>query len=173
MLDRIANVFRLGVKELLGVRNDLVLVLLIAYSFTYSVYQPAKNSAGELTNASVAIVDEDHSEASRHIRDALRAPFVLPAEEISVADIDPAMDSGRFTFVINIPPNFERDLAEGRPTTIQINVDATAMSQVTTGVRYIENVIVQEIRSLRGIHAGPGPEVNLIVRPKYNPNLDD
>jgi ABC-2 type transport system permease protein len=173
MLDRIANVYRLGVKELLGVRNDVVLVFLIAYSFTYSVYQPAKNSTGELANASVAIVDEDHSEASRRIRDALRRPFVLPAQEISIAEIDPDMDSGRFTFVLNIPPHFERDLVRGRVAPIQINVDATAMSQVTTGVRYIQNVIVQEIQNLRGYPGGAAPDVNLVVRPKYNANLDD
>jgi ABC-2 type transport system permease protein len=173
MLDRIRNIYRLGVKELLGVRNDLVLVFLIAYSFTYSVYQPAKNSTGELANASVAIVDEDHSEASRRIRDALRKPFVLPAQELTVAEIDRAMDTGRFTFVIDIPPNFERDLLHGRQTPIQINVDATAMSQVTTGVRYIQNVIAQEVKTLRGVEGGSGPEVNLVVRPKYNPNLDD
>src|SRR5262249_28054291 len=65
MFDRIGNIFRLGVKELLGVRSDVVLVLLIIYSFTYSVYGPAHNSAGELANASVGIVDEDHSESSR------------------------------------------------------------------------------------------------------------
>jgi ABC-2 type transport system permease protein len=172
MWARIQNVYRLGVKELLGVRNDVVLVFLIAYSFTYSVYQPAQNSAGELANASVGIVDEDHSEASRRIRDAIRKPFALPAKELSIREIDRAMDSGRFTFVIDIPPNFERDLTKGRSTPIQLNVDATAMSQVTTGVRYLQYVIAQELAGLRGFPAAT-PEVNLVVRPKYNANLDD
>ena len=72
MWQRIQNVYRLGVKELRGVRADTVLVFLIVYSFTYSVYEPARNSAGELANASVAIVDEDHSEASRRIRWRMR-----------------------------------------------------------------------------------------------------
>jgi ABC-2 type transport system permease protein len=173
MWERIANIYRLGVKELRGVRADVVLVFLIVYSFTYSVYEPARNSAGELANASVAIVDEDHSEASRRIRDAMRRPFALPAEVISVTEIDPAMDTGRFTFVINIRPNFERDLMEGRWTPIQLNVDATAMSQVTTGVRYIQYVIAQEITALRGYPGGAPPEVELVVRAKYNANLDD
>jgi ABC-2 type transport system permease protein len=61
MWARIQNVFRLGIKELRGVRADIVLVFLIVYSFTYSVYEPARNSAGELANASVAVVDEDRS----------------------------------------------------------------------------------------------------------------
>src|SRR5262245_8442846 len=176
MWKRIENAFRLGGKELRGVGADIVLVFLIAYSFTYSVYQPAQNSAGELANASVGIVDEDHSEASRRIRDAMRKPFVLPAKELSVDEIDRAMDSGRYTFVIDIPPNFERDLIKGRWTPIQLNVDATAMSQVTTGVRYIQYVIAQEVTALRGVWGltgGVQPEVKLVVRAKYNANLDD
>jgi ABC-2 type transport system permease protein len=172
MWSRIGNVFHLGVKELLGVRYDHVLVILIAYAFTYSVYEPATNATGELANASVAIVDEDHSEASRRIHDALRKPFVLPVGELSVQEIDRAMDTGRFTFVIDIPPNFEADLARRRRAPIQLNVDATAMTQVTTGVRYIQVVIAQEVAGLKGYQM-PEPEVKLVVRPKYNPNLDE
>ena len=150
MWERIENIFRLGIKELRGVRADVVLVFLIVYSFTYSVYEPARNSAGELANASVAVVDEDHSEASRRIIDAMRRPFALPAKVISIDEVDRAMDLGRYTFVVDIPPNFERDLMKGRWTPIQFNVDATAMSQVTTGARYVENVIAQEVAALRG-----------------------
>jgi ABC-2 type transport system permease protein len=172
MWDKVSNIFYLGIKELLGVRYDHVLVILIIYAFTYSVYEPATNAAGELANASVAVVDEDHSEASRRIADALRMPFVLPPGRLSVEEIDRALDTGRYTFVINIRPNFEADLMHGRHTSVQLDVDATAMSEVTTGVRYIQYVINQEIASLRGFQA-PKSDVNLVVRPKYNPNLDE
>jgi ABC-2 type transport system permease protein len=172
MWERIENIYRLGIKELRGVRADVVLVFLIIYSFTYSVYEPARNSAGELANASVAIVDEDHSEASRRIRDAMRRPFALPAQVISIDEVDRAMDLGRFTFVVNIPANFERDLMKGRWTPIQLNVDATAMSQATTGTRYVQYVIAQEVASLRGYPGNVRPEVDLVVRAKYNANLD-
>jgi ABC-2 type transport system permease protein len=171
--NHLGNVYRLGVKELLGVRYDVVLVGLILYSFTFSVYEPAENAAGELANASVAFVDEDHTEASRRIRDALREPFVKPPAELSIDQIDQAMDTGRFTFVIDVPPNFEQDMMRGRNPAVQLNVDATAMSQVTTGVRYVVNVISQEVSTLRGYPGGPSPDVNLVVRPKYNPNLDE
>jgi ABC-2 type transport system permease protein len=126
-----------------------------------------------LTNASVAIVDEDHSDASRRIRDALQTPFVKPAVDLSVEEVEPSMDTGRFTFVINIPPNFEADLMRGRSAPIQLNVDATVTSQVTTGVRYILYVINEEVSTLRGYPEGPTPDVNLVVRPKYIPNLDE
>ena len=38
------------------------------------------------------------------------------------------MDSGTYTFTIDIPPNFQRDMLAGRRPAIQLNVDATRMS---------------------------------------------
>jgi ABC-2 type transport system permease protein len=47
------------------------------------------------------------------------------------------------------------------------------MSQVTTGARYVQNVIAQEVAALRGYPAQAPPEVELVVRAEYNANLDD
>ena len=57
-----------------------------------------------------------------------------------------------------------------RSTTIQVIVDATAMSQAGSGIRYIQNVAVQELTDFAGGQA-PGPKVSLVTRVKYNPNL--
>jgi len=35
------------------------------------------------------------------------------------------MDAGRHTFVLDIPPGFERDVLAGRGPAAQLNVDAT------------------------------------------------
>ena len=72
MVNSIVNIYRLGVKELYGVRYDVVLLSLIAYAFTVSVYLPAKSARAELVNASVAVVDEDRSDLSRRFVAALR-----------------------------------------------------------------------------------------------------
>ena len=72
------HIFQLGVKELLSLYRDPVLLFLIAYSFTFSVYTPAKSAVMDVINASVAIVDEDDSPASRQIRDSLLPPLFLP-----------------------------------------------------------------------------------------------
>ncbi|VED08964.1 putative transporter subunit: membrane component of ABC superfamily [Escherichia coli] len=45
----------------------------------------------------------------------------------------PDWTAGRYTFAINIPPNFQRDVLAGRQPDIQVNVDATRMSQAFTG----------------------------------------
>lgn len=163
------NVYRLGLKELMSLRYDAVLVFLIFYSFTYAVYAPAKGARMELANASVAIVDEDRSPLSRRIRDALLPPYFFTPGAITVQEIDQAMDSARYTFVIDIPPDFEADLLRGRRPALQVNVDATAMTQAGSGTSYISNVIARELAAY-----GPAeePPVTLVARAKFNPNLE-
>ena len=69
-MHRLYHVFQLGLKELVSLSRDPVLLFLIAYSFTFSVYTPAKSAVMDVVNASIAIVDEDDSEVSRVIRES-------------------------------------------------------------------------------------------------------
>jgi ABC-2 type transport system permease protein len=108
------NIYRLGIKELFSLRRDAVLMFLIVYAFTYGVYGPAKGVTMDIENASVAIVDEDHSRVSARVRDAFLPPFFLMAREIPADQIDEAMDAGRYAFVVDIPPDFQRDVERGR-----------------------------------------------------------
>ena len=172
MRRRALNIFRLGAKELHSLRRDPVLIFLIVYTFTFAVYTVASNAQSEVRNAAVAVVDEDRSPLSRRIRDAILMPYFQKPAEIGVGEIDRAMDTGRYTFVLDIPPDFQADVQAGRRTAIQLNVDATAMSQAGNGARYLGAIITDEIRSfLRADGAVPPDPVDLIVRAKFNPNL--
>ena len=55
------------------------------------------------------------------------------------------MNSGKYTFVVDIPPNFQRDVLAGRQPGLQINVDATAMVQAGLGSGYAQQIITTEI----------------------------
>ena len=118
--------------------------------FTYAIYAPARQASTEVRKAAVAIVDEDGSPLSRRIRDALLPPRFLPPAALTVQEIDAAMDTGRYTFVIDIPPDFQTDVARGRRPAIQLNVDATAMTQAGTGASYIQSIIAQELTAFLG-----------------------
>ena len=89
------NVFRLGVKELYSLRNDLVMVVLIFYTFTYAIYTPAQHAQTELRNAAVAVVDEDRSQLSSRIRDGLLPPYFQRPVMLSPRDIDALWDFNR------------------------------------------------------------------------------
>jgi ABC-2 type transport system permease protein len=169
----LANTFRLGVKELRSLRADPVLLFLIIYSFTYAIYAVATGVRFEVANASVAIVDEDRSALSRQVAAALLPPHFQAPVAIDAERIDRSMDTGRFVFVIEIPPRFESDLRAGRQPTVQINIDATAMAQAGNGVVYIRSILAQEVRLFLGRGAPSStPATELVMRTMFNPNLE-
>ena len=168
---RFDNLWRLGLKELYGLGADPVLLIIILFVFTVSVYSMSEVKF-EVENASVGIVDEDHSELSRRIAGALLPPYFRPAVEIRADQIDTSMNSGRLLFVIEIPPKFEHDVLAGRRPTVQINVDATALTQAGNGAGYIQNIIAQESVSYAGRREATMPQpINLVIRTRFNPNL--
>lgn len=168
----LGNILWLGIKELFSLKRDAALVFLIMFSLTHFVYGPAKDVKMDVDHASIAVVDEDHSVLSQRILDAFMPPLFLNAAQIQVEAIDDAMDKGRYTFVIDIPPNFERDLKHGRRPTIQVNVDATAMAEAGRGAVYIQDVLSQEISyAIHHTERSSAPQFKLVVRGKFNPNF--
>ena len=166
------NIFQLGVKELFGLWRDPMMLLLIAYSFSMGIYVGAKAQPDSLTNAAIAIVDEDHSALSQRITDAFLPPMFLKPVEISRPEIDPGMDKGKFTFVVVFPVNFEKDVMAGRDPNVQINVDATRMSQAFTGGGYIQQIIAQETaKFLARSKDDSSALANAVIRNRFNPNL--
>jgi ABC-2 type transport system permease protein len=165
------TIYHLGVKELFSLARDPVLVGLILYTFSFAIYTVAHGVKTEVRNASIAFVDEDGSELSRRVRDAFLQPYFKRPEVLGVGDA--AMDAGRFTFVVDIPPDFQADVLAGRTPTLQLNVDATAMTLAGNGSLYISSIINQEIASFvsRSDGAMALPAV-LTVRAKFNPNLE-
>jgi ABC-2 type transport system permease protein len=171
--ERLANIYRLGIKELFSLRYDAALVFLIVYAFSYAIYAPARQASTEVRNAAVAIVDEDGSPLSRRIRDALLPPRFQPPAPLTVQEIDVAMETGRYTFVIDSPSDFQTDVVRGRRPTMQLNVDATAMTQAGTGASYIQSIIAQELTAfVGGPAADTKPPVTLVIRARFNPNLE-
>ena len=168
---RLANVFRLGVKELYSLRADPILLVLILYCFTLAVYSQATGAKTEVENVAVGIVDEDDSELSRRIAGAILEPYFKPAVEITADQIDPDMNSGRLVFVLEIPPKFEFDALAGRRPTVQIDVDATAVSQAGIGAGYLQNIIAQEALSYLQRREGTANiPINFVTRTAFNPN---
>ena len=170
---RLTNVYRLGRKELTSLRHDIVLVLLIAYSFTIAIIAPAKGVRLELSNAAVAVVDEDQSALSRQLTDGLHAPFFQAPNTISLDEMDQAMDAGDYTFVLDIPPNFQADILAARRPSLQLNVDATAMAQAGSGARYIEHMIGQELQGFTESRPmDVSQAVTAVTRLAFNPNSE-
>lgn len=171
MIQCYTNIFRLGIKELFSLRYDPVMMFLIVYMFSLAVFDEASNAMAAVNNAAIAVVDEDQSRLSRRISDALLPPTFQPPVNLALDQIDAAMETAQYTFIIDIPPNFQADILAGKQAAIQLNVDATAMSTAGTGAGYIQRIILQELAVfLKG--RDPGQMVNIVTRTRFNPNLN-
>ena len=168
----LSNIFWLGTKELRSLFGDYVLIGLVIYSFTVAVISQAQSNSQELYHASIAVVDEDNSELSRRITSAFQLPYYQPPVHSSEGQVEPLMNSGRFTFVLDFPPNFQRDVLAGRKPALQINVDATAMIQAGLGSGYALEIIDTEIAwYLARAQTTALSPVNLVTRIAFNPNV--
>ena len=166
-------VLRLGIKELRSVWHDKVLLFFVLWTFSFGIYSAATAMSRELHNAAIAVVDEDRSPLSRRIIGAFYGPYFRPPASIALADIDRGLDTGRYTFVLDIPPNLQRDVQAGRQPTIQVNIDATQMSQAFIGASYIQNIVAAEIdQFVERRQVDAAAPVPLVVRVRFNPNLN-
>ncbi|MGK2913786.1 MAG: hypothetical protein ACSLE5_04905 [Porticoccaceae bacterium] len=159
------NTLHLGIKELRSLARDPVMLVLIVYAFTFWIYTAATVMPETLNRAPIAIVDEDGSPLSARIIGAFYLPHFVPPALISPPQMDIGMDAGDYMFALDIPPDFQRDLLAGRSPAIQLNVDATRMSQAFAGSGYVQTMVAAEVAEFLAHHrVDPRPPVALELR---------
>ncbi|CAM5761250.1 mannose-1-phosphate guanyltransferase [Labrys miyagiensis] len=168
-----SNIVQLGIKEIRGLARDPVMLFLIVFSFTFSVYTAATSAPETLNRATIAVVDEDQSPLSGRIATAFYPPYFMKPEFITAAEMDRRMDNGLDTFALDIPPNFQRDLLAGKSPVIQLNVDATRMTQAFSGGGYVQSIVSGEVNEfMQRYRARDEAPVELTLRARFNPELN-
>ncbi|QDG36980.1 ABC transporter permease [Alteromonas mediterranea] len=170
---KLKTVIQLSIKELWSLWRDPAMLILIVYVFTLNIYTAATAVPESLHNAPIAFVDHDKSQLSRRVIDAFVPPYFLTPEIIENSVVNPSLDTGKFTFVVTIPPGFERDARKGLAPDVQVNVDATRISQAFTGNGYISQILTEEVSTyLQGYKTNTTYPVALILRARFNPALE-
>lgn len=169
----IVNIYRLGIKELWSLLREPTMLVLIVYTFTVAIYVAATAAPENLHNAVIAIVDEDDSPLSARIVGSFYPPHFKTPRLITHAEMDIGMDNGDYTFVLDIPANFQRDVLAGEAPAAQLNVDATRMSQAFIGSGYVQQIVAGEVSEFVQRHRGSASmPVELNLRMRFNPNLE-
>jgi len=170
---RLSHVYHLGIKEFYSLLRDPVMLFLVFYVFTFSIHTRATAMPETLNKAPIAIVDEDRSPLSYRIINAFYPPYFLPPKIIDHVEMDARMDAGLDTFALNIPPEFQQDVLANRYPALQLNVDATRMSQAFTGSSYIQTIITDEVKEFIQRYRDNDPlPVDLALRVRFNPELN-
>lgn len=169
---RTANIYHLGIKELWSLIRDPILLVLIAFAFTGMVYTAATAMPDGLQNASIVFVDEDRSTLSNRIKTAFYPPEFTKPHDINLDEMDRGLDKGEYTFVVNIPPYFQKDVMAGKQPSIQLNIDATRMSQAFTGNMIVNQIINGEVSEFLERARTPAQyPVTIEERMRFNANL--
>lgn len=169
----LANIYRLAIKELRSIRADPTMLILVVYAFSLAIYTISTGASMEARDLTIGVVDEDRSDLSRQIFSAFHPPLFKRTVTIRADEIDQEMDHGRLVFVLEIPPLFQADLLSRRRPSVQLNVDATAMTQAGNGAVYIQSIIAQEVADfLARRESSTSAPFDVVVRAKFNPNLN-
>ena len=160
-------------RSLWSLWRDPMMLVLIVYVFSVGVFSGARAMPETLNHAPIAIVDEDDSALSRQIISSFYPPNFTTPQMISMAEMDSGMDAGRHTFALYIPHGFQRDVLAGRSPDLQLNVDATRMSQAFTGSGAVQQIVMSEINEFVQRYRGTAqPPVELVLRARFNPALE-
>lgn len=162
-------------KEFIQMRRDrltfammLGVPLMQLLLFGYAINSDPKHLA-------TAVHDQDHSTFTRTFLKALENSdyFEIVARPETAAEADSLLDRGTVQFVIEIPPNFSRDLVRGTRPALLLDADATDPAAAGNAIAAI-NTIARNVlnRDLTGplarLRPTPTP-FTLITHPRYNP----
>ena len=141
----IKNILALSAKELRSLFSDTVLVVLIVFAFTALVHSAATGINNDVNNASVGVIDADQSVLSHRILDALQQPHFQKPVPVQREEVEELLNKGKLMFVLEFPPNFQRDVEMGREPKVQLLTDATNMAQAGLGQSYIGHIFQNEL----------------------------
>jgi ABC-2 type transport system permease protein len=174
MLDSLLRILALTRKELLAVLKDkrsrlsllippVVQALIFGYAATY-----------DLNHVTYAVLDQDHSAASRQLLAAVDGSGVFErvADLQRASDIATYIDARRALLVLQINQNFERQLLSGRGADLQVIADGRNSNTAGTAIGYLGSVVEQFNAAWGGDHGWAPPPVQLVSRAWYNPNLE-
>ena len=162
-------------KEFIQMRRDrltfammLGVPLIQLLLFGYAINADPKNLA-------TAVHIQDHSEFSRTFIKALENSdyFKITAQPKTEEEADGMLARGTVQFVIEIPPNFSRDLVRGARPALLLDADATDPAATGNAIAAV-NILARDALNrdlkgpLAGLRASP-PPFTLITHPRYNP----
>lgn len=131
-------------------------------------------TGGDITNISLAIVDQSRTSASRELIQAYVASgqFVPGPMAGSLAEAKQLIDEGSARAAIIIPPDFGRDLGRGQPAEIGFLVDGTEPNTANTMIAASQ--LIGQARSIKVLPqqtAARGQAFDVRTRVLYNPQL--
>ncbi len=156
-------------KELLHMLRDatvvymalgLPVVMLAIFGFAVSL---------DVDHVPLAVVDQDHSQASRRLVEAMVAggAFVQAAQLRSPDEADPLFRRGEIKATLVIPQHYQRDRARGSPTSVQLLVDGSDGTVASIAMGEALGIFQSLSQARHRVELSQGPP----IRVRFNPAM--
>jgi len=167
---RVLAVGRKEFTQLLRDRRTLPLVLLmpvvqlLLYGFA---------ATQDVRNVRLALLDQARTPASQSVRQRLEASGTFRVFAVrSRAEIQSAMLGGRAVVGLVLPPGLEANVLTGRDPGIEVYADGSEPNTAVVAAGYVLRILSTALREeLAARVVIPEPDVRLLPRVLYNPNL--
>ena len=128
----------------------------------------------DLTNVPYAALDRDRSAASSALLAKLDGSGVFHriANLTDAADMRRLIDNQKALIVVQIDPDFERQLSAGQSAAVQVIADGRNSNTAGAALGYVDAAVDSFNADWRSDHGLPAPPVQVSVRAWYNPNLE-
>ena len=161
-------------KEFLQIRrNSFLPRLIVAFPVLIMLIMPLIMTM-DVRNVNVAIVDLDRSATSRRIASHVGASEYL-SFTVATSDFQLAMkhlEEGTVDAIIEIPSDFERDMAVARPERISITANAVNATKGSMGMQYLVQTISRTLSELKAENSPVGASELITVQNRFNPTLN-
>jgi len=163
----------MAAKETLHIRRDprtlylaLGMPVLMLFLFGYGV-------SFDLERIPIAVADQDRTEASRALVDAVTASREIASiGHARPEEADGLFRSGRALAVLVVPEGYGRDVAQGKRTQVQLLVDGADAVIANQVLSKAEAVVRAETRRLAGPElADRAPPIQVKIWTRYNPTV--
>lgn len=169
----IARIITLIIKELQSLLRDpqgrVILILPVVLQLALFPFAATL----EVTNNTLAVFNEDNGKASfeliRRFSQAQAFSELLPL--YSEADIHSALDNQKALLVIRFPADFSRNLAAGHPANVQALLDGRRSNSGQIALGYVQQIVQSYTEEMLSAQKRTPPS-RLIIRNRFNPNLD-
>ena len=129
----------------------------------------------DVKDVPVVVADGDRSSASRELIarfDASRN-FTIIDTVSTVSQIEPYLERGSAWLALSIPSGYGRDLAAGKPVTIQVVADGTDSNSTTVALGYSTSLVGDYAQELiQRQPAVPATNIDTRIRVWFNPQLE-
>ena len=151
------------IRITLALFGALILMVVIGYGISMDV-----------ENLTFAVLDNDHSELSANyaLNIAGSRYFIEKPPVVNYADIDRRMKNGELSMVVELPPQFGKQLQQGRSPDVGIWVDGSMPSRAETINGYIKSMHSEWLSMVKKRFGIPEQSaIDCEIRYRYNPDV--